>query len=211
MKRWKCTVCGYIHEGDEPPEKCPICGADRSKFIEIDPEETAETETDFKDQDKEETQPGSDTEAAMTKMDPLFSLMLRYHLHPILVHIPNGLLPVSVVFIVLAAIFNSSSLSQAAFYNLVFVILTMPMVLFSGYIEWQKKYGGTMTNLFIIKITSASIVSLTTIILAVWLLIDPQIAISSSYHRWIFLLINLITLVGAGTAGFIGGKFVFKD
>jgi rubredoxin/uncharacterized membrane protein len=211
MKRWKCTVCGYIHEGDEPPEKCPICGADRSKFIEIDSVETAETETDFKDQEEEETQPGSETEATVTKMDPLFNLMLRHHVHPILVHIPNGVLPVSVVFIVLAAIFTSSSLSQAAFYNLVFVILTMPMVLFSGYIEWQKKYGGTMTNLFIIKITSASIVSLTTIILAVWLLIDPQIATSSSYHRWIFLLINLVTLVAAGTAGFIGGKFVFKD
>ena len=174
MKRWKCTVCSYIHEGDEPPEICPICGADRSKFIEIDSVETAETETDFKDQEEEETQPGSDTEAAVTKMDPLFSLMLRHHLHPILVHIPNGVLPVSVVFIVLAAIFTSSSLSQAAFYNLVFVILTMPMVLFSGYIEWQKKYGGTMTNLFIIKITTASIVSLTTIILAVWLFIVDQ-------------------------------------
>jgi len=24
-KQWKCTVCSYIHEGDEPPEKCPVC------------------------------------------------------------------------------------------------------------------------------------------------------------------------------------------
>ncbi len=23
--RWKCSVCGYIHEGIEPPEKCPSC------------------------------------------------------------------------------------------------------------------------------------------------------------------------------------------
>ena len=23
--RWKCSVCGYIHEGTEPPEKCPAC------------------------------------------------------------------------------------------------------------------------------------------------------------------------------------------
>ena len=38
MRRWKCTVCGYIHKGDEPPEKCPLCGADRSKFVEIEPE-----------------------------------------------------------------------------------------------------------------------------------------------------------------------------
>lgn len=23
--RWKCSNCGYIHEGKEPPEKCPLC------------------------------------------------------------------------------------------------------------------------------------------------------------------------------------------
>lgn len=23
--KWKCSVCGYIHEGTEPPEKCPCC------------------------------------------------------------------------------------------------------------------------------------------------------------------------------------------
>ena len=23
--KWKCSVCGFIHEGTEPPEKCPSC------------------------------------------------------------------------------------------------------------------------------------------------------------------------------------------
>lgn len=27
MKAWICTVCGYVHQGDIPPENCPICGA----------------------------------------------------------------------------------------------------------------------------------------------------------------------------------------
>ena len=35
MKKWKCTVCGYIHQGDEPPSNCPICGAPREKFVQI--------------------------------------------------------------------------------------------------------------------------------------------------------------------------------
>ncbi|MBU5483202.1 NADH peroxidase [Clostridium sp. MSJ-11] len=34
MKKFVCTVCGYIHEGETPPEKCPICKADASKFKE---------------------------------------------------------------------------------------------------------------------------------------------------------------------------------
>ena len=37
-KKFICTVCGYIHEGDEAPEKCPLCGAPRSKFEELDQE-----------------------------------------------------------------------------------------------------------------------------------------------------------------------------
>ena len=24
--KWTCSVCGYTHEGDTPPEKCPQCG-----------------------------------------------------------------------------------------------------------------------------------------------------------------------------------------
>ena len=34
MKKWICTVCGYVHEGDTPPEKCPVCKAPASKFKE---------------------------------------------------------------------------------------------------------------------------------------------------------------------------------
>ena len=34
MKKWVCPVCGYVHEGNEPPEKCPQCGAPGSKFQE---------------------------------------------------------------------------------------------------------------------------------------------------------------------------------
>ena len=34
MKKWICTVCGYVWEGENPPEKCPQCGVPASKFIE---------------------------------------------------------------------------------------------------------------------------------------------------------------------------------
>lgn len=35
MRKWKCGVCGYVHTGDNPPEKCPVCGAPASKFTEV--------------------------------------------------------------------------------------------------------------------------------------------------------------------------------
>ena len=30
--RWRCSVCGYIHEGNEPPGKCPCCKHGREYF-----------------------------------------------------------------------------------------------------------------------------------------------------------------------------------
>ncbi len=38
-KKFICTVCGYIHEGDEAPEQCPVCKAPKSKFKELNEEE----------------------------------------------------------------------------------------------------------------------------------------------------------------------------
>lgn len=34
MKKFVCSVCGYVHSGNDAPEKCPQCGAPKSKFNE---------------------------------------------------------------------------------------------------------------------------------------------------------------------------------
>ena len=36
MAKWKCTICGYIHEGDEAPEKCPVCKQPKEKFVKVE-------------------------------------------------------------------------------------------------------------------------------------------------------------------------------
>ena len=40
MAKWVCSVCGYVHEGDTPPEKCPVCKVPAEKFIKQDDEMT---------------------------------------------------------------------------------------------------------------------------------------------------------------------------
>ena len=40
MKKWVCTVCGYVHEGETAPENCPVCKAPASKFKEQSGEKT---------------------------------------------------------------------------------------------------------------------------------------------------------------------------
>ena len=37
-KAWRCTVCGYIHYGDEPPDECPVCGAPALEFEPVEAE-----------------------------------------------------------------------------------------------------------------------------------------------------------------------------
>ncbi len=34
MKKFVCSVCGYVYEGESAPEKCPQCKAPASKFVE---------------------------------------------------------------------------------------------------------------------------------------------------------------------------------
>ncbi len=38
--KWVCSVCGYVWEGEQPPERCPQCKAPASKFIKQESEMT---------------------------------------------------------------------------------------------------------------------------------------------------------------------------
>jgi len=40
--KWRCQVCDYIHEGDSPPEFCPVCGVDAGNFVIVEEEEDTE-------------------------------------------------------------------------------------------------------------------------------------------------------------------------
>ena len=50
MKAYVCKVCGYIHFGEEAPEKCPQCGAPKEQFElkEVDVSETEKVSGDIK-------------------------------------------------------------------------------------------------------------------------------------------------------------------
>ena len=45
-KKFICTVCGYIHEGTEAPESCPVCHAKAEKFKAFDPKALKGTKTE---------------------------------------------------------------------------------------------------------------------------------------------------------------------
>lgn len=203
MKKWECTVCGYIHEGDEPPDECPICGAGKEYFIEI-VEKQEETLTDVT---KEAAASPASAQAQAPKPTGLTALILKHHLHPISVHTPNGVLPLAILFLFLATAFGLAGFETAAFFNLVFVLLTMPVVIITGVLEWRNRYRGAMTRIFGIKIGASIVVSCTLLAMVIWRLVDPGVASSGS--RWVYLLVGVVMVGAVGLAGHMGGKLVF--
>lgn len=226
-KKWKCTVCGYIHTGPTPPDKCPVCGADRSLFVLL-PAEEAEPMKKPAPQAVEKTQsiesspadastPEDDTAMPEPSTEPspvsrayasITNLMAKLHGHPISVHIPNGVLPVAFLFLLLGIVFDSDKLLLVSHYNLIFVLLTMPLVLFSGYNDWQLRLGGAMTRVIKTKMICGGTVTVLALILVAWRVIDPGVLDPWSSDRFIYVAVFLIALVAAAVAGFYGGKLI---
>jgi rubredoxin len=53
MPEWECTVCGYIHEGEDPPDKCPDCAASSESFEYFLGEDEGFEEEEFEDWEDE--------------------------------------------------------------------------------------------------------------------------------------------------------------
>ena len=105
MKKWECTVCGYIHEGDEPPEECPICSADKSMFVEIvEEQQPAQKENPVVEEPVVSPAPPTIEPSFIAKVHAFASQQIvRHHLHPIAVHSPNGILPMAFIFLLMTA------------------------------------------------------------------------------------------------------------
>jgi len=229
MKKWRCTVCNYIHTGEGPPEVCPVCGADKSKFVAISPEEAKPYEAKQGEKDSvgdkgpQARTSGPSKSAGSSKPQPpsggktgglwnfIGDQLIVHHAHPVTVHVPNGVLPIVVLFMFISAVIGTESLAWAAFYFTVMVVVSMPVVMYTGYNEWQRKYGGAKTTLFMIKIAAAAVVALTSLLLVIWFFINPDVIYAGAARRGSFLILNLIMFFATGVAGFIGGKFIFKD
>lgn len=207
-KRYLCTICGYIHTGQKPQEVCPVCKVPPEKFVELD-KDGREVVGSLA---AEAGRPAlSGEEVSKSMLDTIACLLVRHHFHPIFSHFPNGILPVAVTLLVISVGFNWVSLELAAFYNLIAVLLTLPLVLLTGYLEWQKSYQGIRTTIFKIKIICSTVVLASTSVLVFWRIIEPEVVAAGSPYRFIYLGIAVLLLGAAGVAGHLGGKLVFPS
>ena len=211
MKVWQCSVCKYIHRGNMPPAKCPVCNVGSKKFKEIAESSIPEKIIRRNQSPKKKTgnQP-LPQESKVSKEAPVVDLdkktffdnmknfLIKHHAHPVSVHTPNGILPVAVLLWVLSWIFDSQLMAKVAAINMIFVIVALPFVIFTGVLEWQKKYNSAMTLIFKLKILSAALTTVTCAISLIWYFLDPNILITPK--GWIFIVINVIMLAAAGIA-----------
>jgi len=208
-KRWRCTVCGYIHEGEESPEKCPVCAAAQKMFVEVDGGGKPLGDMPVADADPVIV-PQAAPAGPPTMTSRLIAFIMKFHVHPISVHFPNGIIPVAVVFLGIFLLFGVDALEKAAFFNNIFVLIMLPIVIVTGFIEWQKRYKGIKTAIFIIKIICAVAVLGAANVLVFWRIIDPAVCAVDSPSRYIYFGIAAGMLAAVGIAGHLGGNLVFK-
>ena len=181
-RRWRCTVCGYIHEGAEPPEACPVCGADRSLFV---PVEVAE--------------PGL-----------LHDLMANFRPHSVVVHFPSGLVPTMALFLMIYLFTSYADLEVTVFWLLLMVLAVTPVAMASGIYAWQVHFAGRRASIFFKKIGLALNLMLLGLIAGVLRYGQDEPLAAGDWRLWLYLLCLGGMLVCVVLLGHYGSKLVFQ-
>lgn len=220
QKQWKCLVCGYIHTGPEPPDVCPVCGADKSKFELVQTEPAPQQQISKPESIPDESKPDASqvhaqdtltrTRHSIFQLSARMEFITRLHGHPIAVHIPNGVLPLSFFFTLIAIAFNSEAFATAASYNIAFVCLSMPIVVITGFIDWYNRFNARWAKIFSIKFVCGIVVGTLSLIITLMWFTQPSIYQDFSGRLILFLALNVINLFTAAVAGYYGGKLVFN-
>jgi len=132
------------------------------------------------------------------------------HLHPMFVHFPQALFPVAFASFIFGMLTRNPIFESGALTALTFGLLSSPVCIISGHIDWKLRYKGAMTRVFKIKIWGAYILLLLAAVALVVRLLHPEIA--AMHACWPVAL--YAGLLGACTAtcvvlGYYGGKLVF--
>ncbi len=181
-RRWRCTVCGYIHEGEEPPDVCPVCGADRSQFVPADAEEAS----------------------------LLHDLVANFRLHSVVAHFPCGLLPTIALFLLIYFVTGHPVLETAVFWLLLVAIAVSPVSLASGIYIWQKHFNGKRASIFFKKIGLALGLLLLGLVAILLRYGQPDLLVVGGWRFWLYLLC-LVGMFGCVIfLGHYGSKLVFQ-
>jgi len=132
----------------------------------------------------------------------------RHPIHPVLVHLPIGLIIGSVVLVFAAPYFKNRVLDRAAFYTLILAFLFYFPTVFMGILDWQYSYAGAW--IFVIQMKLAfSALLFVLLSWAVYLSLKNRVedgAVSSGWNKTVHVLmfVNVVIL------GYFGGNLVYN-
>jgi uncharacterized membrane protein len=198
MQQWICTICGYVHDGEKPPEVCPVCGAPASAF-------------------KRETGETTSAPAGGADTGPPQGLRLRAlrwaaghlpleQLHPITVHFPNGLIPTSFLFLLIALVVKTGCVEPAAFYLVCAATIISPLAVATGIYTWCTRYKGAITAAFLFKLFGGTACTVLGGAIVIWRLSNPDVV---ALNPGMYVLLNIMLLTLVTLLGHVGGKLVF--
>lgn len=180
ISKWRCSVCGYIHEGSEPPEICPICGAGSDKFSPVE----------------------------MPNVSLVREMLETFQPHAVAAHFPNALLPTAALFFIIALVLGRPSFETAAFYLFCMVVLTAPVTLITGLREWKIKFSGQTAAIFTRKKILGSTLIILSLVTAVLRYNHPEMVSDGHALKYLYFALVLAMLGCVVMLGHYGGKLV---
>lgn len=122
-------------------------------------------------------------------------------LHPIIVHIPMGMIIGMFIFSLLGLKWKGSHLFRTAYHCSVLALISIPFVVLAGLMDWQHRFNGDWMTLIIVKMVLSSI-------LTVLLIYAVVIGKRGASPRRLFFVYTLCLLC-AGGLGYAGGQLAY--
>ena len=189
-KRWRCTVCGYVHRGETAPDVCPVCGVGPEKFELLEEE-------------------GDDEPAASAKKSFLQEMTESFVPHAVMAHFPNALIPTLALFLTIYLVFGLKTLDHGIYLLLVLVPLSALATLVTGIYSWKKHYEGAKSKIFHRKL----ILGVCLVLICFEMLLlrsnNPELLSSVGLSSFFFVVLCGAALFCVTMLGHYGGMLVF--
>ncbi|MBN2530464.1 MAG: hypothetical protein JXR76_29020 [Deltaproteobacteria bacterium] len=182
--RWRCVVCNYIHEGDDAPDICPICGAKKDSFI---PEK----------------------KSPKHHHRGFSGLIEKLHLHPVAAHFPNGALPLAFLSWVMYLVLGEGCLERASFYLMLVAAAAAPVTGITGWSDARHRFGTTETGVFPEKKRLSVVLGVLMTAMAVWRLVLGWTHVPVGTEMVLYTALLLAATGVTARLGMLGGKLVF--
>ena len=188
-KRWRCTVCGFVHRGDTPPEACPVCGVGPEKFELLDEEGEADS-------------------PSVAAQGLLQEMLQSFMPHAVMAHFPNALVPILGLFVLLFLI-GIKTLDHGIYLLLALLPICVLATFVTGVHSWHKHYDGAKSRIFHRKLVFGVCLILISCEMFLLRFRNPQLLSEMGPSGWLFLILCGAALFCVTMLGHYGGMLVF--